>query len=43
MGITFVPQFVHEPKEEAAVEHLLRHIDHVCNWVVADSYIRFRF
>ncbi|MFS8514949.1 MAG: dipeptidase, partial [Planifilum fulgidum] len=30
LGITFVPQFVHDPKEEAAVEHLLRHIDHVC-------------
>ncbi|SFG52923.1 membrane dipeptidase [Planifilum fulgidum] len=30
MGIAFVPQFVHEPKEEAAVEHLFRHIDHVC-------------
>lgn len=30
MGITFAPQFVHEPKEEATVEHLLKHIDHVC-------------
>lgn len=30
VGITFVPQFVHDPKEEVSVEHLLRHIDHVC-------------
>jgi membrane dipeptidase len=30
IGITFVPRFVHQPEEKATVEHLFRHIDHVC-------------
>lgn len=31
IGITFVPKFVHFPAKEARLEHLFRHIDHICH------------
>jgi len=30
IGITFVPSFVHRPSDDATIDHLLKHIEHVC-------------
>jgi membrane dipeptidase len=30
IGMTFVPAFIHKPSVEATIDHLLRHIEHVC-------------
>ncbi|SFJ25134.1 dipeptidase [Thermoflavimicrobium dichotomicum] len=31
MGITFVPSFVHEMENEARIDHILKHIEHICS------------
>ncbi|MBA4603721.1 dipeptidase [Thermoactinomyces mirandus] len=31
IGITFVPSFVCQPSHKATVDHILRHIEHVCS------------
>lgn len=30
IGITFVPSFVYQSAEEATIDHILKHIEHVC-------------